>query len=266
MRSALSSFVIKMLFFEKKTELITLLPERLREVEEFKLICGCVAEELDKANCFIAETATDIFVPTAGENGLSRWEKILGVFTPLGTTVKARREAVLAKLMTKPPINLAVLKGIIEAYMGVAVEITVEGYRISVKYRGEARVVDIAPLFVTPLPASSRWSFCLQGRKTEHAQQKNVFQTKTAYSQEYAVFSFFFHQVAFFFERSEHALLHLDARAAEPVEMDAVRQIAERLGTGRLQLEQEGICVEAGGNIKRGTNLAVNRVLDDDID
>lgn len=138
-----------MLFFEKKTELITLLPERLREVEEFKLICECEAEELDKANGFIAETVANTFVPTAGEDGLSRWEKILGVFTPLGTTVKARREAVLAKLMTKPPINLAVLKGIIEAYMGVAVEITVEGYRISVKYRGEARVVDIAPLFVT---------------------------------------------------------------------------------------------------------------------
>jgi len=140
---------MNMLFFEKKADPIALLPERLAEVSELIHICSAVGSELDKGNTFIANTAADSFVGLAGETGLRRWEKILGVYTPLDSSVEARREAVLAKLMTKPPINLAVLKGIIEAYMGIVVEIEVNLYRIYVRYRGESRIKDLTPLFVT---------------------------------------------------------------------------------------------------------------------
>jgi len=138
-----------MLFFEKKAEPITLLPERLREVTEFVHICNALGSELDKGNALIADKTCDVFVQLAGTDGMSRWEKILGVFTPLDSSIKARREAVLAKLITKPPINLAVLKDVIEAYMGVEAEISVIGHRITVKYRGESRIADLTPLFVT---------------------------------------------------------------------------------------------------------------------
>ena len=51
--------------------------------------------------------------------------------------------------MTKPPINVQTIKGIIEAYMGLAVEVTVAGYQVDVKYRGTSRISDLAPLYAT---------------------------------------------------------------------------------------------------------------------
>ncbi len=138
-----------MLFFEIEAEPIELLPERLRTVAEFIHICNAAGSELDKGNKLIANAVSNSFIATADDSGLLRWEKILNIFTPLYSTIEARREAVLAKLITKPPINTAFLKSIIEAYMGVAVEITVSGYHITVNYRGESRAADITPLFVT---------------------------------------------------------------------------------------------------------------------
>ena len=75
--------------------------------------------------------------------------QLLGVSSPLNSSLKARREAVLAKLRTKPPINLITLKEIIEAYMGVTVEIYLDGYTVKVRYRGESRIADLAPLYAT---------------------------------------------------------------------------------------------------------------------
>ena len=138
-----------MLFFEKKAEPISLLPDRFHNVYQFIHISDAAGRELDRANELIAASTADTSITLADEEGLSRWEKILGVSTPLDSTQQSRREALLAKLMTKAPINLAVLKNIIEAYMGVSVEMAVEGYHVDIKYRGESRISDLSPLFVT---------------------------------------------------------------------------------------------------------------------
>lgn len=88
-------------------------------------------------------------VSTADEAGCARWEKILGVSTPMNATLQARRDALKAKLMTKPPINLRVLKAIVEAYMGLAVDISVDGFMVKIRYRGESRIADLNPLIAT---------------------------------------------------------------------------------------------------------------------
>ncbi len=64
-------------------------------------------------------------------------------------TIQARKNALKARLMTKPPINLETLRTIIEAYMGVEVEITIVNSVVSVVYRGETEVVDLSPLYAT---------------------------------------------------------------------------------------------------------------------
>lgn len=51
--------------------------------------------------------------------------------------------------MSKPPINLRALEVIIEAYMGVQVQMEVENYLLSITYRGEIRQKDLAPLMET---------------------------------------------------------------------------------------------------------------------
>ena len=72
-------------------------------------------------------------------------------------TFQARKNALKSKLMTKPPINLETLRTIIEAYMGVEVEISIANSLVSVVYRGETEVVDPSPLYATlyeTIPAS----------------------------------------------------------------------------------------------------------------
>ena len=145
------------MFYEAKADTLALLPERLREILEFRALAGAIDPELDGLNAAIGLLAANASVSTASGEGLLRWEKILGVSAPLDSTDGARREALRARLMTKPPVNLVTLRGIIEAYMGVPVEISVADSTVSVVYRGTARVADLTPLYATlyeTIPAS----------------------------------------------------------------------------------------------------------------
>lgn len=137
------------MFYDAKSDYIGKLPERLSEVAEFSALADAIDTEMDRLNSAIAIMAANKAILTADYDGLLRWEKILGVSTPLNSTLQARREALVARLMTKPPINLKVLRGIIEAYMGLTVDIYTKGYFVRVRYRGESRIKDLVPLYET---------------------------------------------------------------------------------------------------------------------
>ncbi|MBQ4538264.1 MAG: DUF2313 domain-containing protein [Oscillospiraceae bacterium] len=138
-----------MMFYKTKAEPIKLLPDILAETKEMQAICKALGGVLDEMNELIAKSADNSFIKIADQEGVSRWEKILGVSAPLNSVLQSRREALLARLISKPPINLAVLKNIIETYMGVEVDIETEGYFVNVSYRGEAKISDLRPLFAT---------------------------------------------------------------------------------------------------------------------
>ncbi len=145
------------MFYNTPADFLSRLPERLQEVTEFSALADAVNPELDATNAAIAVMVANAAISTANAQGISRWEAILGVSTPLAATLKSRREALKARLMTKPPINLETLREIIETYMGVAVEIGLDDSVVSVLYRGTAKVADIRPLYATlyeTVPAS----------------------------------------------------------------------------------------------------------------
>lgn len=145
------------MFYNTPADFLSHLPERLQGVTEFGVIAEAVNPALDKTNTAVADMVANASISTANATGLARWESILGVSTPLSGTIKARREALKARLMTKPPINLETLRGIIETYMGVEVEIGQADSIVSVVYRGTAKVADLRPLYATlyeTVPAS----------------------------------------------------------------------------------------------------------------
>ena len=137
------------MFYDLPSNYLKALPERLSDVEEIIAIANAINPEIDLLNEQLIKTVSNIRVLQATLDGIQRWESILGVSTPLNSTIEARRDALQARLMTKPPINMAVLEEIIEAYMGVDVDMSVDGHKVIVKYRGESRVADLTPLFVT---------------------------------------------------------------------------------------------------------------------
>ena len=146
-----------MMFYNTPADFLSHLPERLRSVTEFSALADAVNIELDRVNATMGTMVANAAISSANAAGLARWETILGVSTPLNGTLKARREALKARLMTKPPINLETLRSIIETFMGVQVEIGLADSVVSVVYRGTAKVADLRPLYATiyeTIPAS----------------------------------------------------------------------------------------------------------------
>ena len=137
------------MFYDGSADFESYLPENLQGIVEIDALAGTINIEVDKLSALVKSMVDNKSVSTADETGVARWEKMIGVNTPLNSTLQARRDALKAKLMSKPPINLNVLKTIIQAYMGLEVDISVSNFTITVKYRGESRIADLNPLYVT---------------------------------------------------------------------------------------------------------------------
>lgn len=137
------------MFYEDPSEYIEYFPDFWQDILEIETLDKVIKEQLDKLLQTIKGTVDNKFPATAGEEGIARWEKILGLSNPLNSSLKSRREAVRAKLMAKPPINLRKLQSVIEEYMGVEVTISISNYVVMVGYRGETLVNDLTPLYAT---------------------------------------------------------------------------------------------------------------------
>lgn len=144
-------------YVDEKSEYKTLLPPIFQDVIEINTLDNAITIQLSKLNALIKESVDNKSITYATEQGVARWEKIIGVSSPINSTLQARKDALKAKLIAKPPINMCTLKTIIEAYMGLQVDITLKDYQITVKYRGTSRIADLKPLYATiyeTIPAS----------------------------------------------------------------------------------------------------------------
>lgn len=138
------------MFYDDRSDYIGLLPELWQDLAEIKALADVINPQLDKLLSEIKRDVDNKFPATADADGIARWETILGISAPLNSSLQARRDAVRAKLMTKPPINMQTLKTIVEAYMGLTVDIEeTADYTLTIWYRGESRVPDLNPLYVT---------------------------------------------------------------------------------------------------------------------
>lgn len=162
------------------------LPEVLQEILEIQTLANCLNPELDSTGQTAKATADILSVQLANIDGVARWEKILGVTTPLNSSLKARRDALLAKLSTKPPINLTMLSGLIETYMGVPVDLSAKDFVLSIMYRGETKIPDLSPLYATlydTIPANLTvtvvYNWVTWGEAMSHYPTWNSFKART---------------------------------------------------------------------------------------
>lgn len=137
------------MFYDRPSDYKALLPEMFQDVLEVDEIAKSVNVQLDRLLQVIRQNVENRSVMSAEGEAISRWEKILGVTMPLNSSDQSRREALKAKLMTKPPINLGTLREVIQTYMGVSVDVSVNEHQILVYYRGENKVADLKPLYQT---------------------------------------------------------------------------------------------------------------------
>ena len=99
-------------------KLIDYLPYVIRDYAEFQGIMGSEQPEIEKAWNTTDDLLDNQFVPTAGNMGLSRWEKILGI-TPKGTdSLEDRRFRILTRINEELPYTLPQLRNILETLCG----------------------------------------------------------------------------------------------------------------------------------------------------
>ena len=137
------------MFYDHPADYKGYLPPEFQDLVEVDALDRTINIHLDKLSARVKQMVLNRYVNTCDEEGAARWERILGVTSPLNATLQARRDALKAKLMTKPPINIKVLQSIVEAYMGVPVDITVENFVVKIRYRGQTRTPDLTPLYAT---------------------------------------------------------------------------------------------------------------------
>ncbi len=98
-------------------------PPLVRNQREMRYIAEAENPEFNWLYGILDTAMKDQFILTATETGISRWEKILKIKPPAGSTLEQRRAAVLARLLARIPINLEVVRQVVETYLGVPVDI-----------------------------------------------------------------------------------------------------------------------------------------------
>ena len=79
-------------------KLINYLPQLLKEIYEFKVICDSGDKELDLLKENIDNIFKEMFVYTAENEGLTRLEKILNITSSANDDIDFRRFQILTKL------------------------------------------------------------------------------------------------------------------------------------------------------------------------
>ena len=168
-------------FYDIPSDYMGQLPDVFQGVEEMELLAQIINPWIDALSGKIRRTVDNKTVTYADQQGIERWEKILGVLPPINATLEARRNACLAKLRTMGIINLTTLRNVVETYLGVPVDIemwwdskkitwgeaketyktwqnvrnkkwgdfykTPEPYVIYIYYRGTGKLPDLTPLY-----------------------------------------------------------------------------------------------------------------------
>lgn len=117
--------------------LIEYLPENLRNVEEYNAILT-LAEQPEMVELWEAEEniLKDQFIADATENGISRWEKILGIVPKATDSLDSRKISILTRINEQIPFTLTTLKEQLEAICGKGecdVDLEADKYTLSVK-------------------------------------------------------------------------------------------------------------------------------------
>lgn len=100
------------------TKMERYLPEILRNIREFGEITGAEEPIFEKHQEAIHQMLKDQFVMSAGDMGLKRYERMLGIAGGSGDAPEDRRFRILAKINNRLPYSMGWLRGKLDALFG----------------------------------------------------------------------------------------------------------------------------------------------------
>ena len=81
-------------------DVLRYLPDFLAEDKSFKHVQDGLSKEHEQLRLRLAKLADQLFIPTAGEEGISSWERVIGLIPRADEGLEARRRAVLLWLQS----------------------------------------------------------------------------------------------------------------------------------------------------------------------
>lgn len=117
-------------------KLINYLPPFMREFREIASMMETEQFEIDKLNVETQNTLADQFILGLTENGVKRWESMLGISPKDTDTLEERRFRILTKQSAETPFTLRKLELMLTNLCGANgyfIKLTPENYHIEVK-------------------------------------------------------------------------------------------------------------------------------------
>lgn len=102
----------------KEVDILGYLPPILLEIKELKAIAGVENPILESLWRMIDATLNNQFIITADENGIGRYEKMLGLQVSDSDTLETRIFRVLARYQEQAPYTYRTLKLILDSLLG----------------------------------------------------------------------------------------------------------------------------------------------------
>lgn len=140
-------------------KLIHYLPQFMQAYQQMVAIMETEQVEVDRLWSRAENALADQFIPEATENGVGRWESMLGI-SPKGTdTLDERKFRILAKLNQELPYTMRKLEQALVNLCGAdgfSIDLQAENYRIEVKLAldNESNYREVEKLLEKMVPAN----------------------------------------------------------------------------------------------------------------
>lgn len=120
-----------------KTDLMkSYVPDYLKEAQSYKVILEAEGPELDNIETSLDDVLKQLYVETATEEGLTRWEEFVGLSSYAGKPLDQRRSRIISKLRGMGTVTVAMIQNVAESYVYGHVTVTEhpETYSFTIKF------------------------------------------------------------------------------------------------------------------------------------
>lgn len=139
--------------------MLSYLPEFLRDFEELKKIIAAEAPEFDMLIGWGEDAAAESYIETASEWGISRLEQIAGILPDEGSTLEERRRTLMVRWFDPAPYTVKTLRDRLAALQGdddVSVNVTPSAFLVEIETAmgDPALIEEAAGILRVVLPAN----------------------------------------------------------------------------------------------------------------
>lgn len=116
-------------------DILRYLPDFLAKDKNFKLLHDCESREHERLRLALNDLFTQFFIPIAGERGIEKWEKIIGLIPRADADLEARRRAVLLWLQSNQVSTVEFMRRLAARYYPADANVQIEEHNEEYYFR-----------------------------------------------------------------------------------------------------------------------------------